>query len=190
MTCRLAGAKPLSRWVALTLISWGTTLISSVQHWSSEANWMKMWVESTLSISFSYTSSSYPIKPSLSSAQYVNACGSNVAFRVHDVISRERLPQMCDNTDTVRSAPIFRNFPNSAGLHDAHEMFCTIHYLFPLSVWRAYSVAIIWLLRTQFLQLMNATLKMWGPVILIIVIKHTMNDSRSVRKCWLGIFCR
>ena len=38
----------LSRWVALTLISWGTTLISSVQHWSSEANWMKMWVESTL----------------------------------------------------------------------------------------------------------------------------------------------
>ena len=32
----------------LTLISWGTTLISSVQHWSSEANWMKMWVESAL----------------------------------------------------------------------------------------------------------------------------------------------
>ena len=41
----------------------------------------------------------------------------------HDVISRERLPQMCDNTDIVRSAPIFRNFPNSAGLHDVHEIF-------------------------------------------------------------------
>ena len=40
--------KPMSRWVALTLISWGTTLISSVQHWSSEANWMKMWVGSAL----------------------------------------------------------------------------------------------------------------------------------------------
>ena len=46
-----------------------------------------------------------------------------MAFRAHDVISRERLPQMCDNTDTVRSAPIFRNFPKSAGLHDAHEIF-------------------------------------------------------------------
>ena len=29
---------------------------------------------------------------------------------------------------------------------------------------------------------MDATLKMWGPAILIIVIEHTMNDSRSVRK--------
>ena len=38
----------ISRWVALTLISWGATLITSVQPWSSEANWMKMWVESTL----------------------------------------------------------------------------------------------------------------------------------------------
>ena len=38
----------IPRWVALTLISWGTTLISLVQHWSSEENWMKMWVESTL----------------------------------------------------------------------------------------------------------------------------------------------
>ena len=86
------------------------------------------------------------MKPSLSSAQYVSAWGSAVAFRPHDVISRERLPQMCDNTDTVRSAPIFMNFPNSAGLHDVHEIFfCTIHYLFPFSVQRTYSVAIIWL---------------------------------------------
>ena len=29
---------------------------------------------------------------------------------------------------------------------------------------------------------MDATLKMWGPAVLIIVIEHTMNDSRSVRK--------
>ena len=86
------------------------------------------------SISFSYISSFYPIKLSLSSAQYVSACGSTVAFRAHDVISRERLPQMCDNTDTVRSAPIFRNFPNSAGLDNVLEIFCTIHYLFPFNV--------------------------------------------------------
>ena len=59
------------------------------------------------SISFSYITSFCPIKPSLSSAQYVSAYGSTMAFRAHGVISRERLPQMCDNTDTVRSAPIF-----------------------------------------------------------------------------------
>ena len=116
-------ADSMSRWVALTLISWGTTLISSVQHWSSEANWMKMRVESTLFHLFVLYLFIYPIKPSLSSAQYVSACGSTVAFCAHDVISRERLPQMCDNTDTVRSAPIFRNFPNSAGLHVVHEIF-------------------------------------------------------------------
>ena len=33
---------------SLTLISWGTTLITSVHHLKSEANWMKMWVVSTL----------------------------------------------------------------------------------------------------------------------------------------------
>ena len=37
-----------SRLVALTLISRGTTLITSVQHWCSEADWVKIWVEATL----------------------------------------------------------------------------------------------------------------------------------------------
>ena len=37
---------------------------------------------------------------------------------------------------------------------------------------------------------MNATLKMWGPVIIIIVIEHTVKDSRNVRKCLLGVFRR
>ena len=68
------------RWVALTLISWGTTLMSSAQHWSSEEIGWKCWVNNFPSLS--------PIslhfirkKPSLPLAQYISACGSTVVFR-------------------------------------------------------------------------------------------------------------
>ena len=142
------------------------------------------------SISFPYISSFYPIKPSLSGAQYVSACGSTMAFRGHDVISRERLPQMCDNTDTVRSGPIFRNFPNSAGLDNVHEIF--LYHSLSVSIYCITSLLSNHhlALRTQFLQLMNATLKMWGPVIIIIVAEHMVKDSKNVHKWLLGIFCR
>ena len=116
--------RPLTtpRWVALTLISWGTTLISSVQHWSSEETGWKCWVN-TFPPFFPISLHFFPIKSSLSSAQYVSTRSSTVAFRAHDVISRELLPQICDNTDTVRSASIFRKLLNSAGLNNVHEIF-------------------------------------------------------------------
>ena len=142
------------------------------------------------SFSFTYISSFYPIKPSLSSAQYVSACGSTMTFRAQDVISRERLPQMCDNTDTVRSAPIFRKFLNSAGLDNVDEIF--LYHSSPVSIYCKTSLLSCHhlTLRTQFLRLMNATLKMWGPVIIIIVIEHKVKDYRRVRKWLLGIFCQ
>ena len=53
----------------------------------------------------------------------VNACDSTDAFNAHSVISRKRLPQTCDNTDTVRSAPVLRKLSISAGLSSVHDVF-------------------------------------------------------------------
>ena len=108
--------KSISRWIVLTLISWGTQLMTSVQHWSSDANWMKMWVNtfpshSRISLHFTRQNTAYRV-----ASVSINACDSVRAFKAHYVLSRERLPQTWDSTDTVRPAPMLRKYSISAGL--------------------------------------------------------------------------
>ena len=82
-----------SRWVTLTLISWCKMLISSVQHRSSETNWMKMWVGSILFRLF------LPYHFIL----------SYVSMLVHVAA---RLSQMCDSTHGTDTSQrqLLRNF--------------------------------------------------------------------------------
>ena len=112
-----------SWWITLTLISWDTTLILSttLKFWGKlheNVSWFNTF-PSLSSISLQFIRKI----PSLSSAQCVRACGSTMTFRARDVISQERLPQMWDKTDTMRSAPIFRRLPNSASFDNVHDIF-------------------------------------------------------------------
>ena len=94
-----------------------------MRYTADDLNWtLKLWckldenVSQYFSVSLSDISSFHPTKHSLSSGQCINACDSVKAFKAHCVVSRERLPQTRDSTDTVRSAPMLRNHSISAGL--------------------------------------------------------------------------
>ena len=99
------------------------------------------WVN-TFSISFSYISSFYPIKPSLSSAQYAVAPW----LSAHMMLFRGNGCHKCATTLILWGQ---RQFLGIFRIQQVYMMcmrfFCTIHYLFPFSVQRTYSVAIIWL---------------------------------------------
>ena len=72
-----------SQRVALTPISWDTALISPVEHWSSEAKWMKICVESTLFPLIPYIFSFHLTNHSQSDDRCFNACDSTKAFGEH-----------------------------------------------------------------------------------------------------------
>ena len=106
----------------------------------------------------SYISSFHPTEHILSRGQCVNTCDSTETSRAHGVISREWMPQTCDNTDIVRSAPLFRKPAILAWLANVHNAFfisymTCFHYIY-----------------SELTQLLlscskNLTLKMWGSVI-------------------------
>ena len=82
----------------------------------------------------------------------VNACDSTDAFNAHSVISRKRLPQTCDNTDTGRSAPVLRKLSISAGLSKqcSWRIFVSIVICFHFWVYRTYSIVFILLQKLNF----------------------------------------
>ena len=119
-------------------------------------------------------------KHNLSSDHYVNACDSTDTFNAHSGISRKRLPQTCDNTDTVRSAPVLRKHSISARLSIVHDAF--LCQLWSLSIWcisdrlNCFHLAP----RTQLLLQMNTTLKMWGTVFIIVPRCKTRKTPRLI----------
>ena len=141
-------------------------------------------------VSFFYISSFHPTNLSLPSAQYVSACGSIVAFCAHDVISRERLPQMWDNTDTVRSAPIFRKRPNSAGLANAWYIFAPNIICFHL-VYNEPTLLLASCSKNSILAIdEHYTENVRSAYHYYCHWTHTVKDSRGVRKCLLSDSCR
>ena len=153
-----------------------------MQHRGFETNWTKLWVESTLLVSFSYISTFCPTKPCPSSVQYASACDSTEAFRA---LSRERLPQICD-TATVRPAPFFfRKLPNS-GLANVNKRFCTNITCFHL-VYNELTQLLSSCFKKPILSADEHNTEMWGPVIIIIVTEHIQwtNLEACVNAYWV-----
>ena len=82
-----------------------------------------MWVESILFRLILWYLFISTNKHSLSSDQCVNKCDRTEAFNAHGVISRERLPQIWDYTDTMRSTPVLKILSNTAGLTNVLSVF-------------------------------------------------------------------
>ena len=101
-----------------------------------------------------------------------------LSMHAHSGISRKRLPQTWDNTDTVRSAPVLRKFSISARWNIVHDVFLC-------QLWSVSILCISDLLncfhlapRTQLLLQMNTTLKMWGQVFIIVPRCKTQKTPR------------